>query len=112
MSSDEELQRLRERRMLELQAQQQQGEEIQRQQQEAVAQKEALMRKILTPEARQRLANIKIVRPEYAAQLELQLLQVAQSGRVKLPINDEMLKRMLAQIQSQQQQRDIRIRRR
>jgi len=112
VSSDEELQRLRERRMLELQAQQQQGEEIQRQQQEAVAQKEALMRKILTPEARQRLANIKIVRPEYAAQLELQLLQVAQSGRVKLPINDEMLKRMLAQIQSQQQQRDIRIRRR
>ena len=112
MSSDEELQRLRERRMLEIQAQQQQAEEIQRQQQEAVAQKEALMRKILTPEARQRLANIKIVRPEYAAQLELQLLQVAQSGRVKLPINDEMLKRMLAQIQSQQQQRDIRIRRR
>jgi len=112
VSSDEELQRLRERRMLEIQAQQQQAEEIQRQQQEAVAQKEALMRKILTPEARQRLANIKIVRPEYAAQLELQLLQVAQSGRVKLPINDEMLKRMLAQIQSQQQQRDIRIRRR
>ena len=112
MSSDEELQRLRERRMLEIQAQQQQAEEIQRQQQEAVAQKEALMRKILTPEARQRLANIKIVRPEYAAQLELQLLQVAQSGRVKLPINDEMLKRMLAQIQSQQKQRDIRIRRR
>ena len=112
MSSDEELQRLRERRMLEIQAQQQQAEEIQRQQQEAVAQKEALMRKVLTPEARQRLANIKIVRPEYAAQLELQLLQVAQSGRVKLPINDEMLKRMLAQIQSQQQQRDIRIRRR
>jgi programmed cell death protein 5 len=112
LSSDEELQRLRERRMLELQAQQQQGEEIQRQQQEAEAQKEALMRKILTPEARQRLANIKIVRPEYAAQLEMQLLQVAQSGRVKLPINDEMLKRLLAQIQSQQKQRDIRIRRR
>jgi programmed cell death protein 5 len=112
VSSDEELQRLRERRMLEIQAQQQQAEEIQRQQQEAVAQKEALMRKILTPEARQRLANIKIVRPEYAAQLELQLLQVAQSGRVKLPINDEMLKRLLAQIQSQQKQRDIRIRRR
>ncbi len=112
MSSDEELQKLRERRLLELQAQQQQQEELQRAQQEAEAQKQALMRRILTPEARQRLANIKIVRPDYAEQLELQLIQVAQSGRVKLPIDDEMLRRLLAQIQAQQQQRDIRIRRR
>jgi programmed cell death protein 5 len=112
MSSDEELQKLRERRLLELQAQQQQQEELQRAQQEAEAQKQAIMRKILTPEARQRLANIKIVRPDYAEQLELQLIQVAQSGRVKLPINDETLKRLLAQIMTQQQQRDIRIRRR
>ncbi len=112
MSSDEELQKLRERRLLELQAQQQQQEELQRAQQEAEAQKQALMRRILTPEARQRLANIKIVRPDYAEQLELQLIQVAQSGRVKLPISDEMLKRLLTQIMSQQKQRDIRIRRR
>jgi programmed cell death protein 5 len=112
VSSDEELQRLRERRMLELQAQQQQTEELQRAQQEAQAQKQALMRKILTPEARQRLANIKMVRPDYASQLEMQLIQVAQSGRVALPITDETLKRLLAQIQSQQNQRDIRIRRR
>ena len=112
MSSDEELQRLRERRMLEIQAQQQQTEELQRAQQEAQAQKQSLMRKILTPEARQRLANIKMVRPDYASQLEMQLIQVAQSGRVALPITDEMLKRLLAQIQSQQNQRDIRIRRR
>ena len=52
-----------------------------------------------------------MVRPEYAEQLELQLLQVAQSGKVAVPITDEMLKRLLAQIQSQQEQRDIRIRR-
>lgn len=112
MSSDEELQKLRERRLLEIQAQQQQQEELQRAQQEAEAKKQTLMRRILTPGARQRLANIKIVRPDYAEQLELQLIQVAQSGRVKLPISDEMLKRLLTQIMSQQKQRDIRIRRR
>ncbi len=112
MSSDEELQRLRERRLMELQAQQRQAEEVQRARQEVEAQKEALMRKILTPEARQRLTNIKMVRPDYAEQLELQLIQVAQSGRVKLPIDDDMLKRLLLQIQSQQNQREIRIRRR
>lgn len=112
MSSDEELQRLRERRLMELQAQQRQADEVQRARQEAETQKEALMRRILTPEARQRLTNIKMVRPDYAEQLELQLIQVAQSGRVKLPIDDDMLKRLLLQIQSQQNQREIRIRRR
>ncbi|UCH56818.1 MAG: DNA-binding protein [Candidatus Bathyarchaeota archaeon] len=112
MSSDEELERLRERRMLEIQAQQQQQEELQRAQQEAEAKKEALLRQILTPEARQRLTRVRMVRPEYASQLELQLIQVAQSGRVALPINDEMLKRLLAQIQAQQSKRDIRITRR
>jgi programmed cell death protein 5 len=111
VSSDEELQRLRERRLMELQAQQRQAEDVQRARQEAEAQKEALMRRILTPEARQRLTNIKMVRPDYAEQLELQLIQVAQSGRVKLPIDDDMLKRLLLQIQSQQNQREIRIRR-
>lgn len=111
MSSDEELQRLRERRFMELQAQERQADEVQRAQQEAKAQKQALMRRILTPEARQRLTNIKMVRPDYAEQLELQLIQVAQSGRVKLPIDDDMLKRLLLQLQSSQNQRDIRIRR-
>jgi len=112
VSSDEELQKLRERRALEFQAQQQQQEQVQRVQQEAEAQKDALMRQILTPEARQRLANIKIVRPEHASQLELQLIQVAQSRRVALPITDEMLKKLLTQLMEQQQKRDIKITRR
>ena len=111
MSSEEELQRLREKRMLELQAQQSRQEELQRALQEAEAQKQALMRRILTPEARQRLTNVKMVRPDFAEQLEVQLLQLAQAGRVKIPITDDMLKRLLAQLQAQQQQRDIRIRR-
>lgn len=111
MSSDEELRRLRERRLLELRAQQRQAEELRRAREEAEAQKQALLRRILTPEARQRLTNIKMVRPDYAEQLEVQLIQVAQSGRVRLPITDDMLKRMLAQIENQQH-RDIRIRRR
>ena len=73
MASDEDLQRLREKRLLELQAQQNQAEDVRRVQQEAEAQKQALLRRILTPEARQRMTNVRIVRPEYAEQLELQL---------------------------------------
>jgi len=99
MSSEEDLAAIRQRRMAELQAQQ------------AEAQKAVLMRKILTPEARQRLQNVKLVKPEFAAQIELQLLQLAQAGRVPLPINDELLKQLLTQIQNQQTKRDISIRR-
>ena len=111
MASDEELQRLRERRLLELQAQQQQAEELRRARQEAEVRKQTLLRRILTPKARQRLTNIRIVKPDYAEQLEVQLIQVAQSGKVALPITDEMLKSLLAQIETQQR-RDITIRRR
>lgn len=112
MSSDEELERIRQRRLMELQAQQRQQEEIQRAKVEAEAKKEALLRQILTPEARQRLTNVSIVRPDFGEQLELQLIQVAQSGRVELPIGDVMLKRLLAQLQARQSKRDIRITRR
>ncbi len=111
MSSDEELERIRAQRLAELQAQQQRAEEIRRAQEEAEAQKEAVLRRILTPEARQRLTNIRMVRPDYAEQLEVQLIQLAQTGRVNLPITDEVLKRLLAQIQRQQRKRDIKIRR-
>ena len=72
-------------------------------------QKQSLMRRILTPKARQRLANLKIVRPEFASQLELQLIQIAQQGRVELPITDDQLKEILSRLQ--RSRREIRIRR-
>ena len=111
MSGDEELQRLKAQRMAELQAKQQQGAEQQRAAAEAEAQKQNLMRRLLTPEARLRLANIKMVRPEFGQQLELELVQIAQGGRVPLPITDDQLKRLLIQLEGQQKKRDISIRR-
>jgi programmed cell death protein 5 len=111
MSSEEELEKLRARRMAELQSQQQQQQEIERAQQEAEVQKQNILRKILTPEARQRLQNVKLVRPDFAQQLELQLIQLVQAGRVQIPINDELLKKLLIQIQNQQLKREINIRR-
>jgi programmed cell death protein 5 len=111
MSGDEELQRLKAQRMAELQARQQQGAEQQRAAAEAEAQKQNIMRRLLTPEARLRLANIKMVRPEFGQQLELELVQIAQGGRVPLPITDEQLKRLLVQLEGQQKKRDISIRR-
>ena len=111
MSSDDELERLKAQRMAELQARQQKTGEVQRAQAEAEAAKQSIMRKFLTPEARQRLANIKMVRPEFGQQLEQELIQLAQAGRVPIPIGDDILKKLLIQIEGQQKKRDINIRR-
>jgi programmed cell death protein 5 len=114
MSSDEELEAIRQRRLAELKARAQQeqvSEEHVQAQADAEAQKQAILRRILTPEARQRLQNVKLVRPDFAAQIEIQLIQLAQTGRVSLPMTDELLKRLLEQIQRQQSKREINIRR-
>lgn len=113
MSEDEELRRLRERRLAEAQAQQagaQENEEARRQQEaQAEAQKEALLRQILDTEARERLHRVRIARPDQAKVLEGQLIQLAQSGRLGRPLTDDDLKALLAQLFPPQ--RDINIRR-
>jgi len=99
-----ELEEIRRRR---LQAMQQMTVEEQKKEQVEAA-KKVVLRKVLDPPARQRLANIKIVRPDFAQQLEIQLMQLAQSGRVTLPISDEQLKKILYQLQSRKRDRQIR----
>ena len=106
--SEDELEELRRRKLLALQ---QKFAEEQRQaqmEQQLEPQKQALLRKILTPEARQRLANLKMVRPEFTEQLELQLIQLAQQGKLPIPLTDEQLKQILIQLQSQKRETKIR----
>ena len=108
--SDEELQELRRRRLAEMQqAAYNDQRRAQAQQQAVEKQKQAIIRRILTPEARQRLTNIRMVKPEFADELEMQLIQLAQSGRLQNQITDEQLKRTLVQLQGQK--KDIKIRR-
>ena len=99
MSSSDELEEIRKKRLLEMRRQladeQQKGE----QEKEFESQKDSALRQILTYEARQRLNTLKLVKPELVVQLELQLIQLAQSGRVRLPIDDAQLKKILLQLQ-------------
>lgn len=83
--------------------------EEERRKKEAEVAKKALLRATFTPEARQRLSNLKLVKPQLAQQLELTLIQLAQQGRVNVPITDGQLKIMLGKIQSGK--REITIRR-
>ena len=113
-----DLDEIRQRRMAELQAQRaaaqnqaQQQAMAQAQQQEAQAQLEAqkkqILGQIMTPEARQRLANLKLTKPEMVNQIEIQLIQSAQAGSLRGKVTDEQLKVLLRQIAGQK--REIKI---
>jgi programmed cell death protein 5 len=100
-----DIEEIRRRRMQQLQQQQaaqqvsqQEIEAQERMHQEMEAQKRQLMIQILTPEARSRLANLRLTRPDYVNQIELQLIQLAQAGRVASKITDEQLKELLRKL--------------
>ena len=106
--SDDELEEIRRRRLLELQRKVGEEQRNVQVQQQLELQKQALLRSILTPEARQRLANLKMVRPDFTSQLELQLIQLAQQGKIPIPLTDKQLKQILIQIQSRKRETKIR----
>jgi programmed cell death protein 5 len=106
---EEELELLRRRRLANLQKGASEEQRRAEAQEELENQKQNILRSILTPEARQRLANIKMVKRDFANQLEAQLIQLAQTGKLRIPISDSQLKQALTHLQSQR--KDIKIRR-
>ena len=110
---DEELEDLRKKKLQELQQQaalQESMEEQEEQQKQLEEQKKAILRKILTTEARERLGRIKVARPQVAETIENQLIMLAQSGQLKNKINDEQLRMLLSK--AIPKKRDIKIKRR
>jgi programmed cell death protein 5 len=93
-TDEEELEEIRRRKLAELQARAAEEEERRRLEAERVA----VLRAIMTPEARQRLANLKIARPEVAESVENYLYQLAKAGRIRSQITDEALKEILSRI--------------
>jgi DNA-binding TFAR19-related protein len=91
---DEELEAIRMRKLAELKKKIEEEKERR-------ARIEAVLRQILTPEARERLNNLRLVKPELAAALEEQLILLAQSRRVPIPITDDFLKKLLSELYEQ-----------
>ena len=77
---------------------------------EVTAMKEQAMRTLLAPEARLRLNNVRMVKPELAAMVENYLLGMASQGKLHNQISDDQLKQILLSIQ--QPKRDFKINRR
>ncbi len=73
-------------------------------------QKENILKQILSSEARMRLNNIKMVKPELSNHVEQYLIGMASQGKVRSPLTDDQLKQILLSIQ--QPKRDFKINRR
>jgi len=73
------------------------------------AQKDILLKQILSGEARLRLNNVKMVKPELANLVENYLLGLAAQGKAPGQITDEQLKQIL--MSAQQPKKDFKINR-
>ena len=114
---DAELAELRRRRMRQIQDMQmseganaqayaaQEAEMARREQERA-----EVLRRILTPEARERLARIRLAKPDVAGAVEQQLIALAASGRIQRAIDDPTLRALLERIAPEK--REIKITRR
>ena len=111
MSEEKDLENIRKRKLEELQQRALQQQYAEQQQQEYESKKYLIMRKILSPEGRQRLENIRMVKPQFAEQIELQLIQLYQAGRLTgaIPLQDKAFKKLLEQISSMDKKKNYKI---
>jgi DNA-binding TFAR19-related protein (PDSD5 family) len=87
---DENLDSIKQKKILELQKQYQERAELEKQ----VSELETFVKARLTKEAIARYSNIKVAHPELALQLLIGLSQIMQQN--KIIINDEQLKELLS----------------
>ncbi|KAJ8605633.1 hypothetical protein CTAYLR_000115 [Chrysophaeum taylorii] len=85
---------------------QQQAERAQRE-----AQKQSILKQILTPAAHERLGRVKLVRREKAEAIEAKLVQMALGGQLQSQLTEDQLIHLL-ESQTQQAQPKVRIQRR
>ena len=89
MSEEDEIKkRMLQQRMHHVQNEQMQSQMQQQQLEETL---KTLMQQILEPAARERLSNLKMVKPDMALQLQAYLAQLYQSGQIKGKITEEQV---------------------
>jgi len=93
---------LKRKKLLEMQQQAAANAEVDEQalrmQQQYEMQKRKILKQILSEPARARLSRVKLVKPELAEQVEIQLIQLAQMGKLQIPVSDGQLKVLLDKI--------------
>ena len=75
-------------------------EEARRREAEADAMRQKVLLVLLEPTARQRLENVRIVKPELAGAVENYLINAASTGRLNRALTDDELKQILLNLQA------------
>ncbi len=99
---DEESEMIKRKKLEQLKKQLEASEAQEESNEQFEQEKDALLRSLLTPEARERLGRVKVARPEVAEGIEQQIIMLAQRGMVKGKIDDETLKKLLKKITDNQ----------
>jgi len=86
------------------------GDEDSKRREAEAAMRQRVLMVVLDSQARQRLMNIRMVKPDLAAVVENYLISAASSGRINRPLSDDELKQLLLRIQ--QPKKDFKIERR
>ena len=71
------------------------------------ARRQQILRQILAPDARERLANVRLVRPDLAENVENQLIQLASMGRINRLINDADVRDILGKLTEKRRETKI-----
>ncbi len=107
MADEDELEEIKKKKMEELKDSKGSGEAQEEAQEKMEAQKKAMLRKLLTPDARERLGNVRVARPELAEKIESQILALAQRGGTEGKIDDQTLKKLLKKLSDQKKEINI-----
>jgi len=105
MSEIEEIKKRRMQQLMQQQAEQQTQQQLQEQQVDE--QLKSIMSQILTPDAQERIANIRLANPDFARQVEVILVQLYQAGKLPGKVNDAQLKEILMKLQTQKRETKI-----
>lgn len=112
--SDPELAELRRRRVQQLQEMQaaQQGNPYAAAAQQAEAdrresERAEVLRRLLTPEARERLGRIRLAKPDVANAVEQQVINLAATGRLARQVDDATLRALLERIMPERRETHI-----
>jgi programmed cell death protein 5 len=110
---EDDIEELRRQKLEELQERQEGGgggdheEAMRAQQEQADAQKQAALRQHLTDGARKRLNSVRMSKPEFADQVEQQVLALARSGRLGDRITEDQMKELLSELTPDSKRFDI-----
>jgi programmed cell death protein 5 len=69
--------------------------------------KKVILKKILSKGAAERLARVKLVKPELANEIELYLIQLYQAGKINEEISEEQIKLILERLSGRKRFRII-----